>query len=76
LVPENVGSGTSNESALHARPVVLMRSPPMEQTPEQEIALRHTALKKNKVDGVRSTLHVPLRDVSAFIAVMNETVKP
>jgi Protoglobin len=43
---------------------------------QQEIALRHTAVKKNKVDGVRSTPYVPLRDVIAFIAVMNETIKP
>jgi Protoglobin len=43
---------------------------------QQEIALRHTTLKKNKVDGVRSTSYVPLRDVIAFTAVMNETIKP
>ncbi len=43
---------------------------------QQEIALRHTSLKKNKTDGVRSTPYVPLRDVIAFIAVMNETIKP
>jgi hypothetical protein len=43
---------------------------------QQEIALRHTALKKNQVDGVRSTPYVPLRDIIAFIAVMNETIKP
>jgi len=43
---------------------------------QQEIALRHTTLKKNKVDGVRSTPHVPLRDIIAFLAVMNETIKP
>src|SRR5271165_3574670 len=43
---------------------------------QQEIALRHTSLKKNKVDGVRSTPYVPLRDIIAFIAVMNETIKP
>ena len=42
---------------------------------QQEIALRHTSLKKNKVDGVRSTPYVPLRDIIAFIAVMNETIK-
>ena len=40
------------------------------------IALRHTTLKKNKVDGVRSTPYLPLRDVNAFIALMNETIKP
>ena len=34
---------------------------------QQEIALRHTSLKKNKTDGVKSTSHVPL---------INETIKP
>jgi len=43
---------------------------------QHEIALRHTRIKKNKTDGVRSTPHVPLRDIIAFIAVMNETIKP
>jgi hypothetical protein len=43
---------------------------------QQEIALRHTSLKKNQVDGVESTTHVPLRDIIAFIPVMNETIKP
>lgn len=43
---------------------------------QEEIALRHTSRKKNKVDGVRSTSYVPLRDIIAFIAVMNETIKP
>jgi Protoglobin len=43
---------------------------------QQEIAMRHTSAKKNSVDGVRSTPYVPLRDVIAFIAVMNETIKP
>jgi protoglobin len=43
---------------------------------QQEIALRHTALKKNKTDGVRSTPYVPLEDVIAFVAVMNETIRP
>jgi hypothetical protein len=33
-------------------------------------------LKENKIDGVRSTAYVPLRDIIAFIAVMNETIKP
>jgi hypothetical protein len=28
------------------------------------------------VDGVRSTTHVPLRDIITFIPVMNETIKP
>ncbi len=43
---------------------------------QQEIALRHTSAKKNKVDGVQSTPYVPLRDIIAFTAVMNETLKP
>jgi len=43
---------------------------------QHEIALRHTAVKKNKTDGVRSTPHVPFRDIIAFVAVMNETIKP
>jgi Protoglobin len=43
---------------------------------QQEIARRHTSAKKNQVDGVSSTPHVPLRDVIAFIGVMNETIKP
>jgi len=43
---------------------------------QHEIALRHTTAKKNKTDGVRSTPCVPFRDIIAFIAVMNETIKP
>lgn len=43
---------------------------------QQEIALRHMAPKKNQTDGVRSTPFVPLRDIIAFTAVMNETIKP
>jgi hypothetical protein len=43
---------------------------------QQEIALRHTSSKKNRVDGVPSTPYVPLRDIIAFTAVMNETIKP
>jgi hypothetical protein len=43
---------------------------------QQEIAFRHTSAKKNSVDGVHSSLYVPLRDVIAFIPVMNETIKP
>src|SRR5271169_3811100 len=38
---------------------------------QQEIALRHTAAKKNKVDGARSTPFVRLREVLTFVAVMN-----
>ena len=43
---------------------------------QQEIALRHTSLRKNQVDGVRSTTHVPFRDILAFTAVLNETIRP
>ena len=43
---------------------------------QQEIAARHTSSKKNKTDGVNSTASVPLGDVIAFVAVMNETIKP
>jgi hypothetical protein len=43
---------------------------------QHEIALRHTTSKKNITDGVRSTPYVPLRDIIAFTAVMNETIKP
>ena len=43
---------------------------------QQEIARRHTSVKKNQVDGVTSTPFVPLRDVLAFTAVMNETIRP
>ena len=43
---------------------------------QQEIALRHTSLKKNQVDGVESTPFVPFRDIVAFVAVLNETIKP
>jgi hypothetical protein len=31
---------------------------------------------RSPVDGVQSTTHVPLRDIIAFIPVMNETIKP
>src|SRR5215471_9663096 len=37
---------------------------------QQEIALRHTHLKKNVTDGVESTPFIPLRDIIAFAAVM------
>lgn len=43
---------------------------------QQEIALRHTSLKKNKTDGVESTPYVPLRDLIAFTPVITETIKP
>ena len=43
---------------------------------QQEIALRHTSLKKNQADGVESTPYVPFRDIAAFVAVLNDTIKP
>jgi hypothetical protein len=43
---------------------------------QQEIALRHTSLKKNQVDGVESTPFVPYRDIAAFVATLNDTIKP
>jgi hypothetical protein len=43
---------------------------------QHEIALRHTSWKKNQVDGVQSTAYVPLRDVIAFVPVMNQTLLP
>ena len=43
---------------------------------QHEIALRHTHLKKNQTDGVTSTPHVPYGDIVAFIAVINETIRP
>ena len=43
---------------------------------QQEIALRHTSVKKNLTDGVESTPHVPFRDIIAFVAVLNDTIKP
>jgi hypothetical protein len=43
---------------------------------QQEIAIRHTTAKKNQTDGVRSTSFVPFGDVIAFVAVMNQTIRP
>ena len=43
---------------------------------QEEIARRHTSLRKNQTDDVSSTDHVPFRDLIAFIAVMNETIRP
>jgi len=43
---------------------------------QQEIALRHSSVEKNRTDGVRSTNYVPLRDALAFTTLMNETIKP
>jgi len=43
---------------------------------QQEIARRHTSVKKNQTDQVKSTPYIPLRDIIAFLTVMNETIKP
>ena len=43
---------------------------------QQEIALRHTSIKKNVTDDVVSTPFIPFRDIVTFTAVMNETIKP
>ncbi|GLQ50663.1 protoglobin domain-containing protein [Dyella flava] len=43
---------------------------------QQEIAIRHTSLKKNQTDNVVSTPYVPYSDIVAFVAVLNETIKP
>ncbi len=43
---------------------------------QNEIALRHTSAKKNQTDAVSSTPFVPFRDIIAFTAVMNETIRP
>jgi hypothetical protein len=43
---------------------------------QREIALRHTSARKNQTDGIRSTEFVPFHDIVAFVAVMNETIKP
>ncbi len=43
---------------------------------QQEIALRHTSVKKNQADHAESTAYVPFRDVVAFIPVLNDTIKP
>jgi hypothetical protein len=43
---------------------------------QEEIARRHTTEKKNVVDDVQSTRFVPYRDALAFIAVLNETIRP
>jgi Protoglobin len=43
---------------------------------QQEIALRHTSVRKNQADNVQSTPYVPLRDILAFLAVINATIRP
>lgn len=45
---------------------------------QQEIALRHTSVKKNKTDNTESVPTIHLRDVVAFAAVINDPniIKP
>jgi hypothetical protein len=43
---------------------------------QQEIAVRHTSVRKNQTDQVRSTPYIALRDIIAFTTVMNDTIKP
>ena len=45
---------------------------------QQEIALRHTSVKKNKTDDAQSAPTIHLRDVVAFAAVINDpnVIKP
>ena len=43
---------------------------------QQEIALRHTSVKKNQTDHVESATYIPLRYVIAFTAIINDAVKP
>lgn len=43
---------------------------------QQEIALRHTSVKKNQTDHVESAEYVPLRYVIAFTAIINDAIKP
>ena len=45
---------------------------------QQEMALRHTSLKKNKTDNAQSAPTIPLRHVIAFTAVLNDPniIKP
>jgi hypothetical protein len=43
---------------------------------QQEIALRHTSLKKNQTDHVESAEYIPLRYLIAFTAVINDAIKP
>jgi hypothetical protein len=43
---------------------------------QHEIALRHTAVKKNRTDSVNSVPHIPLRYVIALIAPITATIRP
>ncbi|GAA1034781.1 MULTISPECIES: protoglobin domain-containing protein [Amycolatopsis] len=43
---------------------------------QQEIALRHTAEKKNKIDRADSVPHIPLRYLIAFVYPISATIRP
>lgn len=43
---------------------------------QNEIALRHTAAKKNLTDGAPSVTHIPLRHIIAFVAPLSLTMRP
>ncbi|WP_371419113.1 protoglobin domain-containing protein [Pseudarthrobacter sp. NamE5] len=43
---------------------------------QNEIALRHTAAKKNETDGVDSTTEIHLRYIVAFIVPLTITIRP
>lgn len=43
---------------------------------QEEIALRHTAVKKNRTDGADSTRLVPLRHIIALIYPITATMRP
>jgi Protoglobin len=43
---------------------------------QNEVAVRHMSPRKNQTDNVVSTPYVPLRDIVAFTAVMNDTIRP
>jgi Protoglobin len=49
---------------------------PSERNYQHEIARRHMTARKNLTDDVSSTRYVPFRDCLAFVAVMNEMIKP
>jgi hypothetical protein len=42
---------------------------------QQEIALRHTRVKKNQTDGTQAPEHIPLRYMIAFIYPITATIK-
>ncbi len=43
---------------------------------QEEIALRHHRLKKNRTDGVEAAAHIPMRYLIAFIYPITATIRP